>query len=382
MAAERASRPGRADLAGAPVEADPSRQCPFCPGNEEATPPALETYGPSGTWLVRVVPNLFPAFEGNEPLHGRTSARCSRRRRPAASTRCSCSARSTRQLGRPRRQARRAGHGGAIRDRMEDHARRSTVRYTQAIVNHGREAGALARAPPRPAARHPVRPRRDRRGGGGLPSLRRVRACCARWPRPSSRPGTGWWSRTTVLVVCPFWSGSPYEMLVLPAPTRCTSRTPHRRRRGGGPGDPRRLPLLRSKVGDAAYNLVFHTAPHHHDGPVPLARPPRAAPHEPGRVRAGHRRDDQHRRPGAGRPTPHGVAGGVLFPHRLVRCLLPDRLHRQLAASAHRPRLWVMTAISFWFYGYADTRFVWLLASHRVELGARRRHLPVPHPRR
>src|SRR3546814_3479247 len=30
----------------------------------------------------------------------------------------------------------------AIRDRMEDHARRSTVRYTQAIVNAGRAAGA------------------------------------------------------------------------------------------------------------------------------------------------------------------------------------------------------------------------------------------------
>ena len=44
------------------------RPCPFCPGNEEATPPALETYGPSGQWLVRVVPNLYPAFEGHEAL--------------------------------------------------------------------------------------------------------------------------------------------------------------------------------------------------------------------------------------------------------------------------------------------------------------------------
>src|SRR4029450_9345805 len=30
----------------------------------------------------------------------------------------------------------------AIRDRLEDHARRSSIRYTQVIVNHGREAGA------------------------------------------------------------------------------------------------------------------------------------------------------------------------------------------------------------------------------------------------
>ena len=44
------------------------RPCPFCPGNEEDTPPALETYGPTGHWLVRVVPNLYPAFEGDEPF--------------------------------------------------------------------------------------------------------------------------------------------------------------------------------------------------------------------------------------------------------------------------------------------------------------------------
>ena len=68
VAAERAARPGELISRQLPVESDPTRQCPFCPGNEEATPPALETYGPSGTWLVRVVPNLFPAFEGNEPL--------------------------------------------------------------------------------------------------------------------------------------------------------------------------------------------------------------------------------------------------------------------------------------------------------------------------
>ena len=50
----------------APVQADTSKPCPFCPGNEGSTPPALETYGKSGSWLVRVVPNLYPAFEGDD----------------------------------------------------------------------------------------------------------------------------------------------------------------------------------------------------------------------------------------------------------------------------------------------------------------------------
>ena len=43
----------------------PSRQCPFCPGNEESTPDAsLELFDPNdGSWQVRVVANLYPAFD-------------------------------------------------------------------------------------------------------------------------------------------------------------------------------------------------------------------------------------------------------------------------------------------------------------------------------
>ena len=62
IAAERASRPG--DFAPRIEPPAPHLRCPFCPGHEEETPPALETYGRHGEWLVRVVPNLYPAFEG------------------------------------------------------------------------------------------------------------------------------------------------------------------------------------------------------------------------------------------------------------------------------------------------------------------------------
>src|SRR5947208_1607488 len=50
------------------VQADSERPCPFCPGHEEATPPALETYGPNKEWLIRVVPNLYPAFDGTRAI--------------------------------------------------------------------------------------------------------------------------------------------------------------------------------------------------------------------------------------------------------------------------------------------------------------------------
>jgi UDPglucose--hexose-1-phosphate uridylyltransferase len=57
---ERASRPNEF------VEAttrDTGLSCPFCAGHEAETPAAIATYGADGKakWLVRVVPNKFPA---------------------------------------------------------------------------------------------------------------------------------------------------------------------------------------------------------------------------------------------------------------------------------------------------------------------------------
>jgi UDPglucose--hexose-1-phosphate uridylyltransferase len=63
----------------------PLERCPFCLGNERETPPAIAEYawdaggrvlipGARREWLVRVVPNRFPAFEptrdgaGPEPV--------------------------------------------------------------------------------------------------------------------------------------------------------------------------------------------------------------------------------------------------------------------------------------------------------------------------
>jgi UDPglucose--hexose-1-phosphate uridylyltransferase len=38
-----------------------SAACPFCAGNESATPPAIVQYPSSGPWKVRVIPNKYPA---------------------------------------------------------------------------------------------------------------------------------------------------------------------------------------------------------------------------------------------------------------------------------------------------------------------------------
>ena len=48
------------------IEHQTDRPCPFCPGNEEETPPAIETTEADGTWSMRVVPNRYPAFVGDD----------------------------------------------------------------------------------------------------------------------------------------------------------------------------------------------------------------------------------------------------------------------------------------------------------------------------
>jgi UDPglucose--hexose-1-phosphate uridylyltransferase len=70
------------------------------------------------------------------------------------------------------------------------------------------------------------------------------------------------------VVVSPFWAGSPYELLVVPRQHSVhlqddsdeTLAAVGRRLRDA-------LKALNALHGDVAFNLVVHTAPHHHDGP-------------------------------------------------------------------------------------------------------------------
>jgi UDPglucose--hexose-1-phosphate uridylyltransferase len=268
IAAERADRPGDLISRQLTVESDPERACPFCPGNEEATPPALETYGPNGKWLVRVVPNMFPAFDGNEPLRVQNLG--------PAFTQAEASGVHEVLVFTPDHLGswadlddKQAGLAmAAIRDRMEDHARRSTVRYTQAIVNTGREAGASLDHPHGQLLGIPFVPGEIAEEEAGF---QRFEGSCLLCTMLEAELRAG--HRTVIederaVVVCPFWSGAPYEMLVLPRSHEVHLETT-------APADVvavgralrDALRLLKAKVGDVAYNLVFHTAPHHHDGP-------------------------------------------------------------------------------------------------------------------
>jgi len=70
------------------------------------------------------------------------------------------------------------------------------------------------------------------------------------------------------VVVCPFWSGGPYEMLVIPRHhDQHLPDASDESLAGVGRAIRDALAHLNAVFPDVSFNLVFHTAPHQHDGP-------------------------------------------------------------------------------------------------------------------
>jgi len=64
---ERAKRPSDFKKENGEKEPVPPyvEDCPFCPGNEDQTPPDIYRYPREGNWQVRVVPNKYAALQSN-----------------------------------------------------------------------------------------------------------------------------------------------------------------------------------------------------------------------------------------------------------------------------------------------------------------------------
>lgn len=243
------------------------RPCPFCPGNEEETSPAIETIDDDGSWSMRVIPNLYPAFEGEAAF-------------------------AVHNLGPVHVQAEASGihevfvyaprHESALKDLDDDHAaelmhvlkRRLTehaaqpfVRYTQVIVNHGREAGASVEHPHGQILGLPFVPsevldeeRAFARFAGGSLLETTIAAELAADTRIVI-------ANDDVVVMCPFASGVPYEMIVVPREQHAHLPDTSDRSLGAvGIALRDAIGHLNQALGDVAFNLGLHTAPHQHTG--------------------------------------------------------------------------------------------------------------------
>ena len=267
ISSDRGARPQAFLPSMLPVEPGPPRPCPFCRGNEEATPPALETYGPEGEWLVRVVPNLYPAFEGSTPMVVSHLGPVFTQAPASGIHEVLVISPEHHDTWTDLTDAQLELVMAAMQDRVGDHARHPGLRYSQAILNWGREAGASIEHPHAQLLGMPFVPREISDELAGFARFEGSCLICTVADAEEERARRVVHADGDVLVMCPFWSGTAYEMLVVPRDHR-----PHMH--DAAPADlaavgratRTALDLLRRRVGDVSYNLVFHSAPYRAEG--------------------------------------------------------------------------------------------------------------------
>jgi UDPglucose--hexose-1-phosphate uridylyltransferase len=263
VAEQRRWRPQALALSTERGPEDPSRPCPFCPGNEEETPPALETYGPSGSWRVRVVPNLYPAFDGDEPMvsttHGPvfTSA-------PASGIHeilvLSPDHEATWGVLKPDQVN---VVMAAIRDRIEAHSHSASIRYSQVIVNQGKEAGASMAHPHAQLLGISFVPRELSDEQAGF--ARFVGGClvCNTIALEESIGERVVLGSEHAVAIAPYWSASPFELLVAPRHHGAHLHLAAQETLFGvGEVVRESLARLRTRLGPVAYNVVLHSSPY------------------------------------------------------------------------------------------------------------------------
>jgi UDPglucose--hexose-1-phosphate uridylyltransferase len=250
VAADRAARPETFRKAVEPPPAHPP-DCPFCPGHELETPPEVARLGTGDAegpgWTLRIVPNLYPIVGGSiagahevvvlSPAHNRSLGALD----PRAAV----------------------DVFGAIRDRAAFHLA-GGLAHVVPFVNHGKAAGASIEHPHAqlvaldfvPPAVNDDLARFERSGrdlvADSLSNARGSEYAVIDGPAPA-------W--------CSPGASEPFEVLVAHRSTRArfdeatdaeievVARSTHEV-----------LRRLAALLGDAAYNLVIHTAP-------PAARP-------------------------------------------------------------------------------------------------------------
>jgi len=262
LSEERRERPFAFQPRRLPVESD-TRPCPFCPGGErEDLTPTLEIGDETG-WQVRVVPNRYPAFEGSAPMAVTNLG-------PVFTQAPGSGFHEVLLLGPEHNRSwadlddqRSALVMQAVAERMTAHSVLPGLRYSQAIVNSGREAGASIEHPHGQLMGIPFVPREITDEQAGFARFAGNCLLCTTLDAEESAGNRVVCADDGVLVVCPYWSGTPFEMLVLPR-----RHSAHLARASAGDlasvgrALQRSLAALNAKLGDVAYNVIFHSAPY------------------------------------------------------------------------------------------------------------------------
>jgi UDPglucose--hexose-1-phosphate uridylyltransferase len=267
IATERSERPSAFLTRRLPVENEPGRACPFCPGNEAENPSTLETYDGDGQWQVRIVPNLYPAFGGSDPMVVTHLGPVFTQAPASGIHEVIVISRDHEATWADLSDGQGTAIMMALRDRMAEHSAIPGLRYSQAVVNRGREAGASIEHPHGQLLSMPFVPGETANEMAGFARFHGNCLLCAVADAEEEAVHRIVHADERVVVISPFWAGSPYELLIIPR-----RHGPHLFRADDedlaavGHSVQLALGAVRNHLGDVAYNLLFHSAPYRVSG--------------------------------------------------------------------------------------------------------------------
>ncbi len=159
-----------------------------------------------------------------------------------------------------------AEHSGrimaAIKARMLEHSALPGLRYSQAVVNSGREAGASIEHPHGQLLSMPFIPGEAANELAGFARFQGNCLLCAVMEAEEEVGHRVVYADERIMMLCPFWSGTPYEMLLVPRNHEAhLYAAPDEDLQAIGASVQLALASLRGRLGDVAYNLMFHSAP-------------------------------------------------------------------------------------------------------------------------
>jgi len=267
IATDRSRRPS--DFSRQPVVLKGGRFCPFCPGNEQKTPPEVLAFRQSGGpnepgWTLRVVPNKFPALrvEGDfdrqgEGLYDKMNGI------GAHEVIIETPDHNATLSDMPEKRVEDVFW--ALRDRFQDLKKDRRMRYILAFKNHGEAAGASLEHTHSQLIALPVVPRRVQEELEGSRRYYEMKERCIFCDIMRQEINTG--TRVVLetdyfLVICPYAARFPFEIWILPR--RHFSHFEHSdvpTFRNLGWVVPTVLREIDNVLERPAYNAIIHTAP-------------------------------------------------------------------------------------------------------------------------
>ena len=221
ISTDRARRPS--DFKQESVVVTGARFCPFCPGNEDKTPPEVLAYSTEGLrgnsrWSLRVVPNKFPALRVEGDLDRQGEGLYDRMNGVGAHEVVIESPDHMKTLAEmEERQV--AELIWAFRDRVVDLKKDRRLRYVMLFKNHGEAAGASLEHPHSQIIALPVVPKRAQEELDGARKYFDFKERCVYCDilRQEVRDGERVVLQTEeFLATCPFASRFPFETWIIP----------------------------------------------------------------------------------------------------------------------------------------------------------------------